>query len=173
MEFVAEVLYGRLLLDLLHAIVTDDPNLFVGLLELPFEQRLKHLVPDGAVPGDSSYTNYFCFCESETSVILHVVVFDHEILRRVAEAYGLTDFVFFGCNGDPVVPCTAATIVKKLIDVKGKKKMSWGGNWDRAVPVPGKVSAELDRVLAIKPDRRLTATQHEGDGAHERGGVIV
>ena len=72
-----------------------------------------------------------------------ISVFDHKILRRVAEAYGLTDFVFFGCNGDPVVACTAATIVKKLTDVKGKK-MCWGGNWDRAVPVPGKVSAVID-----------------------------
>lgn len=143
MEFVAEVLYGRLLLDLLHAIKTDNPNLFVGLLELPLKERLKHLVPDGEVPGDSPYTNYFCFSESETYVILHVVVFDHEILRRVAEAYGLTDFVFFGCNGDPVVACTAATIVKKLTDVKGKE-MCWGGNWDRAFPVPGKVSAVIN-----------------------------
>ena len=70
MESVAEVLYGRLLLDLLHVIVTDDPNLFVGLLKLPLVERLKHLGPDGEVPGDSPYTNYVRFSESGTSVIL-------------------------------------------------------------------------------------------------------
>ena len=74
MEFIAEVLYGRLLLDLLHAIVTDNPSLFVGLLELPPTERLQHLVPDGKEPGATPYTNYFCFIESEreTSIILHV-----------------------------------------------------------------------------------------------------
>ena len=54
-----------------------------------------------------------------------LVVFDHGILRQVAEAYGLTNFVYFGCNGDPTVTCTAATngtIVKKLMDVKGKRR---------------------------------------------------
>lgn len=86
-------------------------------------------------------------------MVLQVVVFDHDILRRVAEAYGLTDFVFFGCNGDPGVSCTAATIVKKLIDVKGKK-MSWGGHWDRALPVPGKVSTVIDARKAMQPGGR-------------------
>lgn len=151
MEEQRHVADGRLLLDLLRAIVADDPTLIeVGLLVSPLEERHKHLVPDGAAPGVSTYTNYFCFHESETSVILHLVVFDHDILRQVAEANELTDFVFFGHNGDPVVACTAATIVKKL---EGRKTCCWGGHRGRAVPVPCKVSAFIDERNATLSGR--------------------
>lgn len=50
------------------------------------------------------------------------MVFDDHILRQVAAAYGLTELVFFGYNGDSVTSCTAATIVKKLMDVKAKRR---------------------------------------------------
>ena len=87
MDTVANVAYGRLLRDLLHAIVTDNERLFMSLLTIPPQTRLQHLIPYGRLANNDPYINYFCFSESSTSIILGVVVFDHPILREAATAY--------------------------------------------------------------------------------------
>ena len=149
MDTVAHVAYGRLLLDLLHAIVTDNERLFMSLLTIPPQTRLQHLIPYGRLANNDPYVNYFCFSESSTSIILGVVVFDHPILREAATAYGLNDLVFFGHNQDPVISCTAATIVSKLIHVS--KDVAWGDGHGREVLAPREVHLAIERYAGELP----------------------
>jgi hypothetical protein len=143
MDAVSQVAYGRLLIDLLHAIVTDDERLFMSLVTLPPKTRLHHLIPYMRLANNDPYINYFFFSESSTSIVLGVVLFDHPILREAATAYGLQDLVFFGPNQDPVILCTAATIVGKLIHVS--KDVAWGDKSDREVLAPRKVHLAIER----------------------------
>ena len=55
--------------------------------------------------------------------------------------------VFFGHNQDPVISCTAATIVSKLIHIS---KVAWGGR-DREVLAPREVHLAIERYAVTLP----------------------
>ena len=51
--------------------------------------------------------------------MVDLIVADEPVLREQAEDLGIANLIYWGANTDPVMPCTAATVVDKpALDVE-------------------------------------------------------
>ena len=85
-----------------HKIIND-----IRVLELPY--HIDTIIRD---------YNYFCFHEYLNSYSMMLVLHDNAQLRQLADECGVSEFVYFGTNSDPIIKCTEIEFVQKMMGQK-------------------------------------------------------